>query len=190
MPELLAEPLQLSAQPGLVVNPIKQLLNEHEAFRHVCYDLQDMLDRWHNLGHKARIETRDYALLLKSREIIREHLNVHLVKEEEIFFPRLEKLVPRGRVKFLYLNYDHEYLREYFDDFSRTISDYDSDRLKMHLAIRKIVKTGRLIIVNLLQHILAEDTVYFELAETGFNEEELETIGQEMLALERRLKEH
>ena len=149
-----------------------------------------MLDRWEQHGYKARIETKDYALLLKSREIIREHLNVHLVKEEEIFFPRLEKLVPRGRVKFLYLNYDHEYLREYFDDFCATITDYDTDRIKMHVAIKRIVKTGRLIIVNLLQHILAEDTVYFELAETGFAPAELTTIGEEMLALERRLREH
>jgi hemerythrin-like domain-containing protein len=165
------------------------LLNEHEAFRHVCYDLQEMLDRWEQLGHKARIETKDYALLMRSRETIREHLNVHLVKEEEIFFPRLEKLVPRGRVKFLYLNYDHEYLRIYFTDFCETITDYDTDRIRMHVAIRRIIKTGRLIVFNLLQHILAEDTVYFELAEKGFDEHELETIGQEMLALERRLKE-
>src|SRR5689334_3968346 len=115
--------------------------------------------------------------MLKTRENIREHLNVNLVKEEEVFFPRLEKIVPNGRIKFFYLNYDHEYLRIYFDEFCTIVSDYENDRVPMHVTIRKLIETGKQIVHNLLQHILAEDTVYFELAESGFSSEELEEMG-------------
>jgi hemerythrin-like domain-containing protein len=172
-----------------VANPIKQLLDEHTAFRASCNDLLDFIERLEKDGYRASIKTSDYALMLKTRENIREHLNVHLIKEEEIFFPRLEKLVPQGRIKFLYLNYDHEYLRDYFDDFCNIVSDYENDRVAMHVTIRRLITTGRLIVDNLLQHILAEDTVYFELAESGFTDAELEEMGREMQQLESRLME-
>jgi hemerythrin-like domain-containing protein len=59
----------------------------------------------------------------------------------------------------------------------------------MHRTIERLIKTGHRIVDNLLQHILAEDTVYFELAESGFSQEELEEMGHEMQALENRLRE-
>lgn len=170
-------------------NPIRQLLDEHEAFRISCNDLLGFLERLEKDGYRATIRTSDYALMLKTRENIKEHLNVHLIKEEEIFFPRLEKIVPQGRIKFLYLNYDHEYLRNYFEDFCLIVSDYENDRVPIHVSIRKLIETGKLIIHNLLQHILAEDTVYFELAESGFDSDELEDMGREMKLIETRLKE-
>lgn len=170
-------------------NPIRQLLDEHDAFRISCNDLLGFLERLEKEGYRASITTSDYALMLKTRENIREHLNVHLIKEEEIFFPRLEKLVPHGRIKFLYLNYDHEYLRIYFEDFCAIVSDYENDRVPMHISVRKLIETGKLIVHNLLQHILAEDTVYFEVAESGFSEAELQEMGREMKQLESRLKE-
>ena len=92
-------------------------------------------------------------------------------------------------IKFLYLNYDHEYLRIYFEDFCKIVSDFENDRVPMHVSIRKLIATGKLIVHNLLQHILAEDTVYFEVAESGFSEFELEEMGKEMKNLESRLKE-
>jgi hemerythrin-like domain-containing protein len=171
-------------------NPIRQLLDEHAAFRISCNDLLDFIERLERDGYRAQIHTADYALMLKTRENIREHLNIHLIKEEEIFFPRLEKLVPQGRIKFLYLNYDHEYLRDYFEDFCKIVSDFENDRVPEHVTIRKLIVTGKLIVHNLLQHILAEDTVYFELAESGFSQTELEEMGKEMKELEYRLKEH
>ena len=170
-------------------NPVKQLLDEHDAFRISCDELLLMIARLEHEGYLASITTRDYATLLKTRENIREHLNVHLVKEEEVFFPCLEKIVPQGRIKFLFLNYDHEYLRIYFDQFSKIVSDFENDRVAMHVTVRKVIDTGKLIVHNLLQHILTEDAVYFELAENGFSESELEEMGKEMIALEMRLKE-
>jgi hemerythrin-like domain-containing protein len=112
-----------------------------------------------------------------------------LIKEEQIFFPRLEKLVPQGRIKFLFLNYDHEYLRKYFDDFCNIVSDYENDAVPIHVTIKQVIETGRLIVYNLLQHILAEDTVYFEVAEKGFSQEELTVMGADMVELENKLKE-
>jgi hemerythrin-like domain-containing protein len=170
-------------------NPVRQLLDEHAAFRISCNDLLGFLERLEKDGYRASITTSDYALMLKTRENIREHLIVHLLKEEEIFFPRLEKLVPQGRIKFLFLNYDHEYLRNYFEDFCTIVGDYENDRVAMHISVRKLIETGKLIIHNLLQHILAEDTVYFEVAESGFSEAELEEMGKEMQQLESKLKE-
>jgi len=170
-------------------NPVRQLLEEHAAFRISCNELLGFLERLEKEGYRATITTSDYALMLKTRENIREHLNVHLIKEEEVFFPRLEKLVPQGRIKFLYLNYDHEYLRIYFEDFCEIVCDFESDRVPMHITIRRLIETGKQIVHNLLQHILAEDTVYFEVAESGFTAEELEEMGKEMKQLEARLKE-
>ena len=172
------------------INPIKQLLDEHDAFRLSCDELLKMIAHFEHDGYRASITTKDFALLLKTRENIREHLNVHLVKEEEVFFPRLEKLVPQGRVKFLFLNYDHEYLRLYFDDFCKIVSDFENDLVPMHISVRKVIDTGRLIIHNLLQHILTEDAVYFDVATNGFSQEELDEMGKEMTALESRLKEY
>jgi hemerythrin-like domain-containing protein len=171
-------------------NPILQLLREHDAFRLICDELSGLLDKFEASGHRATVATADYAILLKARETIREHLNVHLVKEEEIFFPRLEKLVPQGRVKFLYLNYDHEYLRQYFNEFCDAISDFEHERDPAHRTIERLVDCGRAITYNLVQHILAEDSVYFKLAHEGFDEIELRQIGLEMDALESRLREH
>src|SRR5450432_2429313 len=79
-------------------NPIRQLLDEHAAFRISCNDLLGFLERLERDGYRASITTSDYALMLKTRENIREHLNVHLIKEEEVFFPRLERIVPQGRI--------------------------------------------------------------------------------------------
>jgi hemerythrin-like domain-containing protein len=59
----------------------------------------------------------------------------------------------------------------------------------MHVSVRRLIEKGFQIINNLLQHILAEDTVYFEVAESGFSAEELEEMGREMNKLEARLKE-
>lgn len=171
------------------VNPVKQLLAEHDAFRISCDELMKMITRLEHEGYLASITTSDYALLLKTRENIREHLNVHLVKEEEVFFPRLEKLVPQGRIKFFFLNYDHEYLRIYFEDFCKVVSDFENDRVPMHISARRIIDVGKLIVHNLLQHILTEDAVYFDVAENGFSQEELVEMGKEMTALESRLKE-
>lgn len=174
---------------GAPNHPIRQLLQEHEAFRRSCEELLASIERLERDGYRAQITTSDYAIMLKTRENIREHLNVHLVKEEQIFFPRLETLVPHGRVKFLFLNYDHEYLRNYFDEFCKIVSDFEEDRLPMHVTVKRFIATGRLIVHNLLQHILAEDTVYFELAERGFSGEELEEMGNAMRALEAQLNE-
>ncbi|MDP4219354.1 MAG: hemerythrin domain-containing protein [Bacteroidota bacterium] len=170
-------------------NPVRQLLDEHEAFRISCNALLTVLERLQKEGYRASITTSDYAMMLRIRENIREHLNVHLLKEEEVFFPRLEKLVPQGRIKFLYLNYDHEYLRTYFEEFCSIVSDFENDRVPMHISVRRLIDTGFQIINNLLQHILAEDTVYFEVAEAGFSEKELEEMGKEMKILEAKLKE-
>ena len=178
-----------TSQIATELNPIHQLLREHVAFRATCDELRGVLERWAADGYRASVSTKDYASLLRCRETIREHLNVHLIKEEEIFFPRLERIVPQGRVKFLFLNYDHEFLREYFEDFSAAISNFESDLVPMHRTIERLIKTGHRIVDNLLQHILAEDTVYFELAESGFSQEELEEMGHEMQALENRLRE-
>jgi hemerythrin-like domain-containing protein len=170
-------------------NPIEQLLTEHEAFRRASDELLKLINRLEAEGYRASIGTSDYAVLLRTREHIREHLNVHLVKEEKIFFPRLEKLVPQGRVKFLFLNYDHEYLRLYFDEFVSAVSDYENDVVPMHISVKRIIKTGRQIVDNLSQHILAEDTVYFDAAHNGFTADELSQMGDEMAALEAQLKE-
>ncbi len=191
MPRSAAVPVETTpeATRAIAQNPIEQLLAEHDAFRGMCDELQTLIDHWKGEGYLASITAKEYALLLKCRETIREHLNVHLVKEEEIFFPRLEKLVPQGRVKFLFLNYDHEYLRQYFDDFSLSISLYEEDHLPMHRTIERIIITGIRIIDNLLQHILAEDTVYFELAHAGLSADDMSEMGIEMLELEARLRE-
>jgi hemerythrin-like domain-containing protein len=155
-----------------------------------CDELLGCIERLEREGYRAAIRTGDYALMLKTRENIREHLNVHLVKEEQVFFPRLEQLVPHGRVKFLFLNYDHEYLRDHFDEFCKIVSDFEEDRVPMHVTVKRFIAVGRLIVHNLLQHILAEDTVYFELAERGFSPQELTEMGREMHLLELRLHEH
>ncbi len=172
-----------------VIDPLAQLLQEHEAFRDSCAELSTLLDRLESEGYRASLTSPDYVVLLRTRETIREHLNVHLVKEEEIFFPRLERLVPQGRVKFLFLNYDHEFLRIYFRDFDQLIEAFDADRMPMHMIVSRLIRLGRLIINNLIKHILAEDSIYFELAESGFSPDELLQMGMEMKELEARLRE-
>jgi hemerythrin-like domain-containing protein len=189
MPNFVYLNVSVTSENEIHSNPIRQLLDEHAAFRISCNDLLTMLERLEREGYRASITTADYALMLKTRENIREHLNIHLIKEEEIFFPRLEKIVPQGRIKFLYLNYDHEYLRLYFEEFCSIVSDYENDRVPVHVSVRKLIETGKQIVYNLLQHILAEDTVYFEIAESGFSDEELESMGREMQLLESKLKE-
>src|ERR1051325_344590 len=84
------------------IDPIRQLIEEHAILMKALKEL--------SIAVHAILPGADtlpaYALATAERvwHEVNEHLNVHFVKEEEIFFPYIERLIPGARVKFQFLH--------------------------------------------------------------------------------------
>src|SRR4051812_20979393 len=100
-------------------DPVRQLLDEHVAFMDA---LSSMVEA--SGGESDTLTHTAEAMLEIGWDEINQHLNVHFVKEEEIFFPGIEDLVPGARVKFQYLHVDHDRLRECFEALTNALQDY------------------------------------------------------------------
>jgi iron-sulfur cluster repair protein YtfE (RIC family) len=120
---------------------------------------------------------------------VNEHLNVHFVKEEDIFFPFIERLVPGARVKFQFLHVDHERLRESFELFTEALQD-----VRAHGTSARCIATLRTATAEMIRwfeyHIVAEDSIYFEIAGRELSPDECDDVLAQMRAVELRLREY
>jgi iron-sulfur cluster repair protein YtfE (RIC family) len=167
-------------------DPVRQLIDEHEMFMEALEELSAIM-----------ASVSDTASMLPPSALrsveevwrsVNEHLNVHFVKEEEVFFPLIERLFPGARVKFQFLHMDHEKLRENFEEFTCALQDY---RLlgQSATAVAVLRRVSAEMIRLFYYHIIAEDTIYFEVAGETMSESESAEALYRMAMIESRLRE-
>lgn len=167
-------------------NPVRQLIDEHEIFMEALEQMGLALQK---IDDEAVVIPEDVLTSIEQAWIaINEHLNIHFVKEEEIFFPYIERLIPGSRVKFQFLHVDHDKLREAFEAFTLSLQDYRAGRTNRWRA-REMKRITAEMVHWFYYHIVAEDTIYLQIAEQEMAPEESREVLQRMQALEARLKE-
>src|SRR5947208_2412769 len=98
---------QLRQETG---DPILELIDEHKKFMSALAQLESELEP----ATDGILSNKSFAVVQSAWREVNEHLNVHFVKEEEVFFPFIESMFPYARVKFQFLHVDHDRLRECF----------------------------------------------------------------------------
>jgi hemerythrin-like domain-containing protein len=165
---------------------VRQLIDEHEIFMDALEELASLMEL---IPEGARELSADsFATVERIWHAVNEHLNVHFVKEEEVFFPYIERLIPGARVKFQFLHVDHDRLRESFDRFTEAIQDYrHAGGAHRSVAILRVVSAD--MIRWFKYHIVAEDSIYFDIAGRTMSPDESADVLSKMAAIEARLRE-
>lgn len=81
-----------------LLNPAQSLINEHVIFMESLNKLSEALKF---LDQECNDLPDSILQIAESTYFdMNEHLNIHFIKEEEIFFPLIEHIFPSGRAKF------------------------------------------------------------------------------------------
>lgn len=169
-----------------LIDPVRELIDEHVLFMSALEELVEVTGSIAVDG--PRIEPATLASLQSLIDVVDEHLNVHFLKEEEIFFPAIEWLFPTARVKFQFLHVDHDRLRDTFELFFALVQSARHGRLERarFIELRKLASE----MVRLFYfHIVAEDAVYLDVASEMLSADEASRLSVQMHALEERLRE-
>jgi hemerythrin-like domain-containing protein len=168
-------------------DPVRQLIDEHEIFMDALHELATVMASVNDGAQRMPIGAM--STIEQAWHAVNEHLNVHFVKEEDIFFPFIERLVPGARVKFQFLHIDHERLRESFELFTEALQD-----CRAHGTSATCIRTLRTATAEMIRwfeyHIVAEDSIYFEIAEKELSRSECDEVLARMHAVEQRLREY
>ncbi|MBC8144368.1 MAG: hemerythrin domain-containing protein [bacterium] len=169
-----------------ITDPVRELLDEHVIFLAALEELVDVTARIDR--DAAAIEPELIESMQRLWASVDMHLNVHFLKEEEIFFPAIERLFPSARVKFQFLHVDHDRLRDEFEHFTQLLMYARHDRLDA--ASKDALRGVAAKMVRLFYyHIVAEDIVYLDVASTMLTPEESRALSVRMHNLEERLRE-
>jgi hemerythrin-like domain-containing protein len=178
--------MQVSSRVPSKTDPVRQLIDEHEIFMEALEELTAVMalipDGADELPPSALRNVREIW------QAVNQHLNVHFVKEEEVFFPLIERLVPGARVKFQFLHIDHEKLRENFEEFTIALQNYAALGRSAH-TVAVLKRIGGEMVRWFSYHIVAEDTIYFDIAGRRMSAEETAEALQQMALVESRLRE-
>jgi hemerythrin-like domain-containing protein len=167
-------------------DPVRQLIDEHEIFMDALNELAGVMATFSDGAR--RMPAGAMSTIEGAWHAVNEHLNVHFVKEEDIFFPFIERLVPGARVKFQFLHVDHERLRECFELFTEALQD-----VRAHGTSARCISTLRGATSEMIRwfesHIVAEDSIYFDIAGRELSPHECDDVLAQMSAVESRLRE-
>lgn len=167
-------------------DPVRQLIDEHEIFMDALGDLRRILS---SLSEGTSIiPADDMARIDEIWKAVNEHLNVHFVKEEVVFFPMIERLIPGARVKFQFLHVDHDRLREDFEEFTIRLQNYRAHGGSVEI-VAALKHLGNEMIRWFYYHIVAEDTIYFEVAGERMDSDEVKLALTRMEQIESELRE-
>ncbi|MBL0331607.1 MAG: hemerythrin domain-containing protein [Chlorobiota bacterium] len=169
-----------------LLNPAQSLINEHVIFMESLNKLSEALKF---LDQECNDLPDSILQIAESTYFdMNEHLNIHFIKEEEIFFPLIEHIFPSGRAKFQFLHIDHDKLRLTFEQFSNLLQDIRSFGADNKLII-KLKDVSTEMIRLFYYHIVAEDTVYLEVAREKLPSDIAELAIKQMNELESRIRE-
>lgn len=169
-----------------LIDPVRELIDEHVLFMSALEELVCV-----TITISPDSERIDAAILDSLQHLvdsIDEHLNVHFLKEEEIFFPAIERLFPTARVKFQFLHVDHDRLREAFELFLALVQSARHGRLSSR-RFGELASLAAEMVRLFYYHIVAEDAVYLDVASQMLTSEESSALHERMHRLEERLRE-
>jgi hemerythrin-like domain-containing protein len=167
-------------------DPVRQLIDEHEIFMDALGELRRIMSSLPE--GTVQISPADLARIEEIWHVVNEHLNVHFVKEEVVFFPMIERMIPGSRVKFQFLHIDHERLRENFEEFTIALQNYRAQGHSVGM-LTTFKRLGEEMIRWFFYHIVAEDTIYFEIAGEQMDPIETAAALQQMEQIESELRE-
>jgi hemerythrin-like domain-containing protein len=167
-------------------DPVRQLIDEHEIFMDALGELRRIMSSLPE--GTLQIPTADLERIEEIWHVVNEHLNVHFVKEEVVFFPMIERMIPGSRVKFQFLHIDHERLRENFEEFTTALQNYRARRNSAD-TVTIFRRLGEEMIRWFFYHIVAEDTIYFEIAGEEMDPAETAAVLRQMEQIESDLRE-
>ncbi len=131
----------------------QELAREHRAVEQLLDRLERLLAR----PHRTEQEIRETFAL------IRRDLALHLRKEEEAYFPALERYLPREAGPIRVMLFEHEQLQRLQETFPEGAEEF---------------------IAILRSHIQKEDGVLFMIADNNFSEEEQRQVLERMQEIE------
>jgi hemerythrin-like domain-containing protein len=167
-------------------DPVRQLIDEHEIFMDALGELRRIMSSLPE--GTLLIPPDDLASIQEIWHVVNEHLNVHFVKEEVVFFPMIERMIPGSRVKFQFLHIDHERLRENFEEFTIALQNYRAQGQSVD-TVTTFWRLGEEMIRWFFYHIVAEDTIYFEIAGEEMDPTETAAVLKQMEQIESELRE-
>ena len=169
-----------------LIDPVRELIDEHVIFMRA---LEDLVDVTRGIGGEQQaIDRPTLDALQELLDAVDEHLNVHFLKEEEVFFPAIERLFPSARVKFQFLHVDHDRLREAFELFIALVQSARHGRLEP-TSFAELPRLATEMVRLFYYHIVAEDAVYLDVASQMLSAEESAALSGRMRLLEERLRE-
>lgn len=172
--------------PTHLIDPVRELIDEHVIFMRALEELVGV-----SAGIGGTLERIDGPTLDALQELldaVDEHLNVHFLKEEEIFFPAIERLFPSARVKFQFLHVDHDRLRDAFELFIALVQSARHGRLERE-RFGELPRLATEMVRLFYYHIVAEDAVYLDVASQMLSADEAAALSGRMRMLEERLRE-
>jgi hemerythrin-like domain-containing protein len=169
-----------------IVDPVRELIDEHVIFMSALEELVAVTHRL--VKQEGVVDPEALAAMEAHWHAVDEHLNVHFLKEEEIFFPAIERLFPTARVKFQFLHVDHDRLRDAFEVFTKLLQHARYGHLG-RANIGELAHVAAEMVRLFYYHIVAEDVVYLDVASEMLTAEESRALGVKMRALEDRLRE-
>jgi hemerythrin-like domain-containing protein len=169
-----------------ILDPVRELIDEHVIFMRA---LEELVAITTSIGTETEAIAPEILSALETQwHAVDEHLNVHFLKEEEIFFPAIERLFPTARVKFQFLHVDHDRLREAFERFTLLLQFARHGRLPS-TKLGDLLRVSTEMVRLFYYHIVAEDVVYLDVAAQMLSAEESTALAESMRALEDRLRE-
>jgi iron-sulfur cluster repair protein YtfE (RIC family) len=165
---------------------VRQLIDEHEIFMEALNELRRIVKALPD--DAMSIPAGELAAIEQVWHAVNEHLNVHFIKEEVVFFPMIERLIPGSRVKFQFLHVDHDRLRENFEQLTTALQNYRSRGGTIETVSQFRMLAGEMI-RWFYYHIIAEDTIYFEIAGAEMDADETSAALKEMEKIESQLRE-
>jgi hemerythrin-like domain-containing protein len=169
-----------------IIDPVRELIDEHAVFMRALEELVTVTSTLP--ADTSQIDRTALAAMEEQWSAVDEHLNVHFLKEEEIFFPAIERMFPSARVKFQFLHVDHDRLRDAFERFTHLLQHARYGRINGERRA-EFARVAAEMVRLFYYHIVAEDVVYLDVASQMLTDAEATALSARMHELENRLRE-
>lgn len=158
---------------------VRHLLREHREIEKVLSVLESLLKQQAKELQWGQAEREDFKWI---SEVLGNHLNHHVRKEDEVLFPALEAFLPRDLGPLAVLRAEHADLRDIFDRLVRA----GESRLKGNdqpEVIEGFKRYGGAILQIVRDHIYKEDRVLFPMVARFLSPERDAHLREQMEAI-------
>jgi len=158
---------------------LRHLLREHREIEKVLAELESLLEEQAKEPRWGEAEREDFKWI---SEILGNHLNHHVRKEDEILFPALEAFLPRDLGPLAVLRGEHTDLRDIFGRLVRA-GEARAKGNDQPEAIEGFKRHGGAILQIVRDHIYKEDRVLFPMVARFLSPEQDAHLLEQMEAI-------